>query len=212
MGSISQSRSLCPSILQRPYYFSPTSFLPFLLKCWFLKWELSLSMCCPANTESLHSCLMSHVAPAQELGVIKIATEVSDSRRKQSLWKTNKNQALICQNGTPIYEKCKGMTLILPHRKGNWQNPRISAHIQQKQRNKSAYPLMRFLWMNLSPTVAYRQKPTYKNRNLLESTAHLDRIREMLPEHLVSDMLEKNWTNLQQSWNVPNTVALKTME
>lgn len=40
--------------------------------------------------------------------------------------------------------------------------------------------------MNLSPTVAYRQKPASQNRNLLESTAHLDRITETLPEHLVS--------------------------
>lgn len=168
-------------------------------------------MCCSVNTESFQSRLRSQYAAVKELGIIKIPTELSCDRRKQHLWKTYKNQALIHQNGTPIYEKRKGRTLIPRHRKGNWQNQTISAHIQQKQRNKSAYPLMWFLWMNLSPTVAYRQKPTSKNRNLLESTAHLDRIRETLPEHLVSDMSEKNWTNLQQSWNVPNTVALKTM-
>lgn len=168
-------------------------------------------MCCPVNTESFQSHLRSQDAAVKEQGIIKIPTELSGGRRKQPLWKTNKNRALIHQNGTQIYEKCKGRTLIPPHRKGNWQTQTISAHIQQKQRNKSAYPLMWFLWMNLSPTVAYRQKPTSKNRNLLESTAHLDRIRETFPEHLVSDMSEKNWTNLQQSWNVPNTVAPKTM-
>lgn len=171
----------------------------------------TVSVCCPVNTESLQFHLSSQDAAVEEMGIIKFPTELSGGRRKQLLWKTNKKQVLIHQNGTPIYEKCKGRTLIPLHRKGNLQNQTISAQIQQKQRNKSAYPLMWFLWISLSPTVAYRQKPTSKNRNLLESAAHLDRIRETLPEHLVSDMSEKNWTNLQQSWNVPNTVALKTM-
>lgn len=150
------------------------------LDFWSRNW---LSVRCPVNAENLQSHLRPHDAPFQEVGTLKIPAELPGGRKKQSLWKINNNQALICQNGTLIYEKCYGRTVIPGDRTETGQNPTIPAEIQQEQRNKAAHPLMWFLWMNLSPTVAYRQKCMYKNRKLLESTAHLDRIREVLPEH-----------------------------